>query len=316
MLRITGFHAGREPALLERVEELQSHTFDWVWVDFDRPSAEETELLDTYFKFHPLAIEDCGHELQRPKWDQYEDMHFFVLHALQPETLQVEEVNLFVADRLVVTYHLQPSRAVEEAWRKLVNQPKHQRRGPLFAAYIVMDKLVDYYFPVVYELEDQLAELDDLDRRDSGKQLMEEVFAIRSRLLKLRKTMVPMRELLYRIINTERIPGIKEHRAFFTDVHDHLLRLNEMIDSSRELTADIRDSYLSYNSDRMNTIMKTLTVITTIFMPLTFIAGLYGMNFANMPELEWRWGYFAVLAVMALLGSGMFVWFRRKGWFR
>ncbi|GAB7387092.1 hypothetical protein BSNK01_09280 [Bacillaceae bacterium] len=134
-------------------------------------------------------------------------------------------------------------------------------------------------------------------------------------MLKLRREIDSSRDLLFHILNSERLNGFAEYREYFTDIHDHLLKLSEMIESSREITSDMRDSYLSINSDRMNTIMMTLTVITTIFIPLTFIAGIYGMNFEYMPELKWRYGYFMVLGIMAILGTGMFFWFKRRGWF-
>jgi magnesium transporter len=121
--------------------------------------------------------------------------------------------------------------------------------------------------------------------------------------------------LLYRMINSDKIPGVKEQNIYYTDIYDHLLKLTEMIESNREMTADLRDSYNSLRSNRMNSIMKTLTVITTIFMPLTFIAGVYGMNFVNMPELHWAGGYYLIIGVMVTLGLGMYLWFRRKGWF-
>ncbi|EXX84653.1 metal transporter [Paenibacillus darwinianus] len=315
MIRIAALTADSEIRFLNRLEETEDQTYVWFWVDMSEPTEAEAQLLNTFFHFHPLAIEDCLHLLQRPKLDHYEGFHFFVLHAIDPGLLSVEEVDLFLHSRYMVTYHSLASRAVEEAWEKLTRHPESFAKGPVYGTYVVMDKLVDHFFPAVYELEDLIADIDAADRRGRSKQLMDDVFDIRSRLLKLRRTIVPMRELLYRIVNSERIAGVRDYYAFYTDIHDHLLKLSEMIDSNRELTADIRDSYLSYNSDRMNTIMKTLTVITTIFMPLTFIAGVYGMNFANMPELEWHWGYFTVLAVMIAIGSGMFAWFKRKGWF-
>lgn len=315
VLRIAALTTQREIRFLNRLEETNDEAFVWFWADMSEPTDSETRLLDTFFHFHPLAVEDCLHLLQRPKLDHYEGFHFFVLHAIDPRQLGVEEVNLFLTGRYMVTYHSLPSKAVDEAWAKLAQHPASFSKGPVYAAYAVMDKLVDHYFPAVYELEDLIADIDAADRRGRSKQVMDDVFDIRSRLLKLRRTIVPMRELLYRVINSERIAGAREYHAFYTDVHDHLLKLSEMIESNRDLTADIRDSYLSYNSDRMNTIMKTLTVITTIFMPLTFIAGVYGMNFIYMPELQWRWGYFAVLAAMIAVGLGMFAWFKRKGWF-
>lgn len=201
---------------------------------------------------------------------------------------------------------------MEDAWAKISGQNKGVDQGPIYAAYLIMDKLVDQYFPSVYQIEDQLNDIENKVRSESIQALMDDIFEIRSKLLKLRRTIVPMRDLLYRVINSERIEGIKEHLFYFKDVHDHLLKLSEMIDSNRDVTADMRDSYISLNSNRMNTIMKTLTVITTIFMPLTFIAGIYGMNFENMPELKWQWGYFIVLALMFAIGFGMFTWFRKK----
>lgn len=124
-----------------------------------------------------------------------------------------------------------------------------------------------------------------------------------------------MRDLLYRILNSERLPDFKKHKLYFSDIHDHLLKLSHMIESSRDMTSDMRDSYLSVNSNRMNKNMIVLTVITTIFIPLTFIVGIYGMNFENMPELKWKYGYFLVLGIIAFVGISMFLWFKRKGWF-
>ena len=125
-----------------------------------------------------------------------------------------------------------------------------------------------------------------------------------------------MRELLYRITESKRLAIPTKKLVYFQDIHDHLIKLSDMVESSSEMTSEIRDNYISINSFRMNSIMKTLTVITTIFMPLTFIAGLYGMNFENMPELKWEYGYFLILAIMLLIGIAMMNWFKRKGWFR
>jgi magnesium transporter len=164
-------------------------------------------------------------------------------------------------------------------------------------------------------IEDHLDEIEENTRGLSKNILMDQVFEIRADLLKLRRTVVPMRDLLYRILNTERLAEVQEQHVYYTDVYDHLLKLSEMIDGNREMTADLRDSYISLNSHRMNKIMMVLTVITTIFMPLTLIAGIYGMNFSYMPELQSKYGYYCVLGLMALLGFLMYLWFRRKGWF-
>lgn len=296
------------------LSELAGQDLIWYWVDFNAPTEEETRSLEQHFHFHPLAIEDCLHLLQRPKLDHYEDIHFFVLHALNQENLSAQEIDLFIGENFIVTFHNKELRELDNAWQRITTQNTLWNKGHLYAMYMVVDKLVDQYFPAVHLIEDQLLEIETSGNRKSPN-MMNDVFEIRAKLLKLRKTIIPMRDLLYRVINSDKIGGLKEHHVYFTDIYDHLLKLAEMIDSNREITADMRDHYVSLSSNRMNIIMKTLTVITTIFMPLTFIAGIYGMNFNYMPELEWQWGYFAVLGVMFGIGFGMFTWFWRKGWF-
>ncbi|GGF96528.1 putative metal ion transporter YfjQ [Paenibacillus albidus] len=299
--------------------EIQLADYAWIWVDFASPTAEETLMLDSYFHFHPLAIEDCMHILQRPKLDYYESVQFFVLHALNERTLEAEEIDLFLSKNFLVSYHHQEKSEMNEAWdqvRREIHSRKGWSGGPMAAAYTVMDKLVDKYFPSLYSIEDELADLESRGSSESVEELMSQVFDVRGRLLKLRRTIVPMRDLMYRIVNSQHVQSNGEERIYFGDIYDHLLKLTDMIEVDREMTADLRDSYISLNSNRMNSIMKTLTVITTVFMPLTLIAGIYGMNFRVMPELEWKYGYLAILLLMLVLGGGMFQWFRRSGWFK
>ncbi|UHA73206.1 magnesium/cobalt transporter CorA [Paenibacillus sp. 481] len=297
------------------LESLSQSNIKWYWVDFDRPSAEEAVLLEQQFHFHPLAIEDCIHWLQRPKVDHYPDLHFFIMHAINPATLKAEEVDFFLGTNFIVTFHLQPSTEIDHVWQQMTEQRHLIKKGHVYATYLVMDNLVDSYFPTLYQIEDQLNELENQEQSVSIQKLLEQIYTIRADLLKIRKTVIPMRDLFYRIISSDKIAGIKQHTPYFTNIYDHLLKLSEMIESNREITADMRDSYNSLLSNRMNNIMKTLTVVTSIFIPLTFIVGIYGMNFDYMPELAWRWGYFSVLGVMAVAGFGMFFWLWRKGWF-
>lgn len=298
------------------LSDLSESRIKWYWVDFNVPTVEEATLLDTHFHFHPLAVEDCFHLLQRPKLDHYENEHFFVMHAIHPNTYAAEEIDLFLGERNIVTFHYNYSREIEDAWSKLAQQKKNAKNGHIYAAYLIMDNLVDQYFPCVYQIEEELNDIENNVSADSIQNLMDNVFDIRSKLLKLRRTVVPMRDLLYRVINSDRIDDMEQLRVYFTDIHDHLLKLSEMIESNREMTSDLRDSYLSINSNRMNTIMKTLTVMTAIFIPMTFLASIYGMNFVHMPELDLKWGYFAVLGVMFTIGGGLLLWFSRKGWFK
>jgi magnesium transporter len=287
----------------------------WFWVDFDCPTEEEKKLLDSYFHFHPLAIEDCLHLMQRPKVDHYEDTHFFVIQAIRPDTLKAGEINFFLGPRGIVSFHLEPSQEIEAAWRQMLESPANKSQDQYMIAHLILDKVVDNYFPTLYRIEDHMNDMESREASEKLQTLIDEVYDIRTDLLRLRRTVIPMRDMLYRVVNSDKIPGVQQHIAYYKDIHDHLLKLTDMIESNREMTADLRDSYDSIRSSRMNMIMKTLTVITTIFMPLTFIVGVYGMNFHYMPELSWHWAYFAVLGFMAALGVGMYLWFRHKGWF-
>lgn len=297
---------------LERLEEIQA---DWVWVDFDSPVKKETNLLRSFFDFHPLAVEDCVNNLQRPKVEFYEEHLFYVVHALDEKTLEATEVDFFTTKNMVVTFHKTEVPEIDFVWnyvKGLKVVPPELGKNELI--HKLMDKLVDMYFPIMHRLEERVISIES-NEDDEAPKLINQIFDIRADLLSLRKTVVPMRELLYRILESKRVGLDADERSYFHDIYDHLLRLTDMMTSAREMTSDIRDNYISLNSYRMNNIMKTLTVITTIFMPLTFIAGLYGMNFVNMPELKSENGYFYVLGIMILLGVMMSLWFRKKGWF-
>lgn len=300
----------------ESIEDVLHSENDWYWIDFDCPTDEEIEFLRSPLRFHPLAIEDCIHTLQRPKLDYYEDYTFFVFQAVNSETFQREEVDFFLGENYIVTFHHKITPEITEAWQRLMSSTKLSEWNPSTVLYHVLDNIVDNYFPLAYKIEDRLNDIDTNSEKKSTEQLLEEIFDTRHELLLLRHTITPMRDLTYRMINSTRLEGIQGRTAYFSDIHDHLLKLVEMIEASRELTTDMRDSYISLNSHQTNRVMKVLTVITTIFMPLTFIAGIYGMNFEHMPELATKYGYFVTLGMMLLIGLGMFTWFYKKGWFK
>ncbi|MFV9510005.1 magnesium/cobalt transporter CorA [Tepidibacillus sp. LV47] len=305
----------KERKLIENIpiQQLKNEDLLWYWVDFISPTEEESKLLETFFYFHPLAVEDCLQYIQRPKLDHYDGYHFFVLHSLNHQTFEAEEMDLFISKDFLVSFHQTRLKEVEMVFSEMKTSSHVWEQGTSYVMYRLIDKLVDHYFPIIYQLEDRVNELDNSTQ--PIRQLMEELFDLRGRLLRIRHTIVPMGDLLYRILNSKHLEIVHDQLLYFADIYDHLLKLSEMIESNREITADIRDSYLSLNSNRMNTIMMTLTVITTIFMPLTFIAGIYGMNFKYMPELSWKYGYYYVLGFMAILGFTMFYWFKKKGWF-
>lgn len=291
--------------------------YKWYWVDFSEPTDEEIQQLSDTFQFHPLAIEDCIHRLQRPKLDYYEDHTFFVTHTVREEDKEIskEELNFFIGDHYIVSFHRHPVMEVNQVWDRLSSQKNIEQWDTYYVFYDILDKIVDNYFPLIYKIEDELDKIEDNRQRKSMDRLMNELFDTRYMLLNLMHTINPMRDLLYRMLNSQHLEGIRKRKAYFSDIYDHLLKLSEMVMSNRELTADIRDSYLSLNSHQTNNVMKVLTIITSIFAPLTFIAGIYGMNFENLPELTWKYGYFLVLGLMGIVALIMYLWFKRKGWF-
>lgn len=302
--------------------DISIHTVDfskykWWWVDFNEPTDEEIKHLADTFHFHPLAIEDCLHRFQRPKLDYYEDYTFYISHMVREENKEITktEIDFFVSKKFIVTFHRSPALEVKQVWNHITTQENLEKWDPFYVFYRTLDNIVDNYFPLIYKIEDKLDEIEENSRNESMSSLMEELFDARSMLLNLRHTIDPMRDLLYRMLNSHRLDGILKKREYFSDIYDHLLKLSEMIMSNREVTADIRDSYLSLNSHQTNNVMKLLTIMTSIFSPLTFIVGIYGMNFENMPELSWKYGYFLSLGIMGILGGSMYLWFKKKGWF-
>lgn len=300
-----------------RVDEESIKKYKWYWVDFSNPTAEEFRLLDSVFHFHPLAIEDCGILLQRPKLDYYEGYDFYVTHTVKREESDVikEELDFFVGKDFIVTFHFEPSKEVEQVWNRITAQAVVAKWDPYYVFYQTLDKLVDTYFPLIYHIEGKLDRIEDNRQNQSMDELMDELFDTRHMLLHIRQTVNPMRDLLYRMLNSQHLTEVKKRRVYFSDIYDHLLKVSELVSSNREFTTDIRDNYLSMTSHQSNEVMKILTIITSIFTPLTLISGIYGMNFVNMPELEWKYAYFVVLAIMSVIGLSLFYWFKKKGWF-
>ncbi|MBP0724716.1 magnesium/cobalt transporter CorA [Bacillus sp. RG28] len=296
------------------LSEAKSEKYSWYWVDIKEPTTEEIEILSTEFHFHPLAIEDCVEYVQRPKIDYYEGYHFIILHELNKMEMDENEIDLFVSERFLVSFNLKSSSTLEIVKDQLSSE-KRMTKSPLHFLHLIIDRLVDSYFPLMYRIEDELGDLEFEQMKKSVNKAVESLYDIRSDLSKIRRTVLPTRDLLYRILNSSRFKDLSEHRIYFEDIYDHLMKLSDMIEANRDLAADIRESYFSLSTEHMNNIMKTLTIISSFFLPLTFIVGLYGMNFHYMPELSWKYGYAFILLVMGLVTVSMYIFFKRKGWF-
>ena len=291
------------------IENLHDQDFAWVWVDILAPNDKEAYILHDYFHFHPLTIEDCLDQInQRPKVDFYESYMFFVIHSLD-EKLDRNEIDIYVNEKVIVTVHMNQIKELDEVWSSADHLDT-----PIHILHKIIDAVVDAYFPKAYQIEEQLNFLEDRLQHSFNNDPMNQLYEIRTMISRLRRIILPMNDLMYRIIHSERISALSEHHHYLNDVYDHLLKLKELVDGYKEFSADLRDSYMAVSSNKMNETMMTLTVITTIFMPLTFIAGLYGMNFSDMPGLSFKNGFWCVILVMVAITVGMIILFMLKGW--
>ncbi|WP_462406439.1 magnesium/cobalt transporter CorA [Gracilibacillus sp. Marseille-QA3620] len=285
--------------------------YEWVWVDLSSPTKEEAARLFSQYQFHPLAVEDCLDAInQRPKVDFFEDYMFLVIYALKEDYLMAE-LDLFVSKQFIITYHQMTINAIHEVWETALGQSQDT---PIGILHQLIDRVVDEYFPKAYDIEERLNALEENADLLSIKELMNHLYDLRMIIFRIRRVILPMNDLLYRITHTEKMTLVSEKQYYFNDVYDHLLKLREMIEGYRDFSADLRDNYMSVNSNNMNETIMALTIITTIFMPLSFIAGLYGMNFSFMPMAGWKHGFWYVMLVMGISAVVMVVFFKAKGW--
>ena len=277
------------------------------------------ESIGSRYRIHPLVLEDVLNTDQRPKVEDYEDGIFLILNALMwdAEHLQIrkEQVAIFTAENLVISFQededdLFPS--VRERLEKASG--KIRRRGADFLTYALVDFIIDHYFIVLDYIEAAIEELDAEIRLHSDLSVKTRIHALRLAILKMRKASVPTRDAIGRLYKIDHPVSREETGLFLRDLYDHIIQVNDSIDTYREMINGLYDLHLSEINLRMNNIIKVLTIISTIFIPLTFLVGVYGMNFRYMPELEWKSGYFILWMLMISISIGLIFFFRRKKW--
>ena len=290
------------------------------WINVDGADASLLQRLGAHFKLHPLALEDVLSGPQRPKVERYTDHFFMILRMLRctiPGQVDIddEQVSIFFGRDWVITVQERPGGDVFDPVRDAIRQGRGRVRdaGADYLGYLLLDAVVDGYFPVLEAVSDRVEtlEAETLDATPSTLQALQHTRHI---VLTLRRAIWPTREAIG-VLQREENPLIAaETRVFLRDSHDHAVQAMELIEALRETLGGMMDVYLSVQNQRLNEVMKVLTVIATLFIPLTFIASIYGMNFEHMPELHWRWGYAYALTLMAVTAFGMLLYFRRKGW--
>jgi magnesium transporter len=291
-----------------------------IWVDLERQTPDADELLAEVLKLHPLTIEDIWAERSRPKIDDFDAYLYVIVHgigAAKHDRLALVEIDLVIGPNWLVTHD--PAGLVsDDIGTELDHSARVMARGIAWLAHAILDCAVDRYMPVIDELDAEIEQLENDVLAHAGtrrgRSVLLRILAFKRRLQELRRMSIHQREILLRLSRGELDEIPADALPFYRDVYDHFLRINDIAEGYRDLVTSALDAYLSVQSNRMNEIMKTLTLMSTVMLPLTFIVGLYGMNFKHMPELDWVWGYPAAIALMMVVAGGILLWFRRRGW--
>lgn len=291
------------------------------WIDLLGRDDGNARLLEA-LSIHPLIVEDVFNDCVRPKIEDFQSYLYLLFHAPSlvprdndPGTLDLTEIDLLLGDCWVVSHHAQPSPAMDTVFAEIQRTGRGLRKGAAWVAHAVIDRVIDDYIPLLDQLDDTIEVLEqDVLHDRGGPDILQKIFTIKRQLQQLRRVSVHQKEVLYRLSRGEFDEIPEQLVPYFRDIYDHFVRVTDLAESYRDLIAATFEAHLSVQSNKMNAIMKTLTLITTMFGPLTFLAGLYGMNFKHMPELEVRWAYPAVLIAMLVIAASVVAFYRRKRW--
>lgn len=309
---------------LQRVEDCfeyrDRNSITWINVD----GVHDTELLKTlneHYGIHALVSEDIANTGQRPKLEEHEDYMFITLKMLylddgKTNDIISEQISLILGKNYVISF-LEDAGDVFDPVRERIRGGKGRIRtmGADYLAYALMDTIIDNYFVVLEGLGSSIEALEDDLTKDIKPDMVHQIHYMKRSMVYLRKQIWPVREVINSLLRIESKLISKKIDIFLRDIYDHIIQVMDTIESYRDILSSMHDIYLSVMSNKMNEIMKVLTIFSAIFIPLTFIAGIYGMNFENMPELKWQYGYFFILGFMIFLGGGLVCYFKKQDWF-
>ena len=290
------------------------------WINIDGLHDEKSiEEICTYLNIHKLSMEDILSVGQRPKMEEYQDYIQAVLKILTldstDETIEYEQLSFILKGNILVTFQ-EKTGDVFDSVRNRIKEGKGnvRKRGADYLLYALLDLVVDHYFIVLENFGEKLEDLETELLNNPDKTTLNKLHRLRRETLLLRRTVYPLREMISRFEKLEEPLISNNIKVFIRDLYDHTIKVIENIEVLRDMTSGLLDLYMNTTSNKMNEIMKVLTILTSIFIPLTFISGVYGMNFVNMPELEFKYGYFAVLGLMVLVLIAMLIYLKRKKW--
>ncbi len=290
-----------------------------VWVDLERKTEEADQLL-VALQIHPLTIEDVWGSRGQPKVDDFPTYLYIIVHGIgsaRRSTLDLVEVDILIGPGWIIT-HDRDGLVSDDVGTELDRSPRLLHKGAPWLAHTILDRVVDRYLPIIDQLD---AEIDDLENdvidkagTAQGKGVLTRILAFKRMLQTLRRMSIHQREVLLKLSRGEYEEIPPEALAFYRDVYDHFLRIQDITEGYRDLVTSCLDAYLSVQSNRMNEVMKTLTLMSAVMLPLTFIAGIYGMNFDVMPETKWVFGYPYALGLMAVVAAAIMAFFYHRGW--
>ncbi len=289
------------------------------WINID--GVHDTDVIadvGKHFDVHPLVLEDILNTDQRPKIEDFEKYIFIVLKMLSynenKKETESEQVSLILGSNFVISFQEREGDVFEYVRERIrKNKGRVRKMGSDYLAYALIDAIIDHYFIILEKMGERIEIMEDEMLSNPGTQTTEVLHDMKKEMLFLRKSVWPLRELLSGLQRNESLIS-ESTDVYLRDVYDHTIQIIDTIESYRDMTSGLVDLYLSSISNKMNEVMKVLTIIATIFIPLTFIAGIYGMNFEYMPELGWEWGYFAVWTIIIAIGISMLLFFKRKKW--
>lgn len=313
----TDFSAEDLPALLADENNV-------VWVDFPVNTKEDLKIAEDIllkvFKFHHLTVEDCREARNQPKVEEFADYLFFIVHGIKSETntanFVTKELDGYLGNNFVVTNRNEDFRSIDNVKRQIKNSPRIFRRGAAYVLHQIFDQIVDMYMPLVDDFDVVINELEDrVFLKETDNEMLEEIMDLRRSVARLKRISSRQLDVLYRISHGE-FPQIPENiLPFYRDVHDHLLRISDLAESYRDLVGSLFDIHFSVTANKTNDVIKVLAIFSATILPLSLIAGIYGMNFQNMPELHSPYGYYITLGLMGVIAFGLLIYFWRKGWF-
>ncbi len=293
------------------------------WMDVQGLGSERVlKQIGDIFKLHPLLLEDVVNVPQRPKLEDYNEQLVLIVQMVRPNANEVgfesEQVSFVLGNKYLLTFQEEEIEDCFDIVRERIraNQGKVRQQEADYLMYLLLDSIIDGYFPVLEDYGDRIEDIEDELAMSPNTNQLKEIYVIRRELLALRRAIWPLRNVTNMLVRGESSLISSEAQIYFRDCYDHVIQILDIVETYRELASSLMDAYLSSMSNKMNEVMQVLTVVSTIFIPLTFIAGVYGMNFEYMPELKTRWGYFGCLGLMAAIAGGLIFFFWRRGWFK